>query len=79
MIDLRREQAPISDEAWKRIDEEAKRVLKLNLAARKLVDFCGPRGWEKSAINLGRVDQIDGPSKGVEGWRRRGNRSSSCG
>jgi uncharacterized linocin/CFP29 family protein len=71
VIDLRREQAPVSAEAWQRIDDEAKRVLKLNLAARKLVDFCGPRGWEKSAINLGRVDQIEGPTKGVEGWRRR--------
>jgi len=35
---LRRELAPISDSAWALIDQEATRVLKLKLAARKLVD-----------------------------------------
>ena len=71
MIDLRREQAPISEAAWARIDREAKQVLKLNLAARKLVDFSGPLGWHASAVNIGRVNQIDGPTKGVEASRRR--------
>src|SRR6185295_9035526 len=58
------------DEGWERIDAEAKRVLKLNLAARKLVDFCGPLGWQASAVNLGRVERIDGPAPGVEASRR---------
>jgi uncharacterized linocin/CFP29 family protein len=43
---LKRKHAPITPEAWKQIDEEAKRVLQLNLAGRKLVDFDGPHGWQ---------------------------------
>jgi uncharacterized linocin/CFP29 family protein len=71
MIDLRRNLAPMSGEAWARIDREAERVLKLNLAARKLVDFSGPLGWEASALSTGRVEKIQGPTEGVEGLRRR--------
>jgi uncharacterized linocin/CFP29 family protein len=65
--DLLRELAPISSEAWKEIDEEATRTLKLLLAARRLVDFRGPKGWHKSAISLGRVKRPDaGLEEGVE-------------
>jgi len=71
MIDLRRNLAPVSAEAWARIDREAQRVLKLHLAARKLVDFNGPLGWGASALSTGRVEKIQGPTEGVEGWRRR--------
>ncbi len=52
---LKRECAPITPEAWKQIDDEAKRVLKLNLAGRKLVDFDGPHGWKYAAINTGHL------------------------
>ncbi len=52
---LKRQFAPVLPEAWALIDEEAKRVLKLNLAARKLVDFEGPHGWKFAAVNTGRV------------------------
>jgi uncharacterized linocin/CFP29 family protein len=38
---LKRQKAPIVSEAWAQIDEEARRVLKLHLAGRKLVDFSG--------------------------------------
>lgn len=41
---LKRNHAPITPEAWKQIDDEAKRVLQLNLAGRKLVDFDGRTG-----------------------------------
>ena len=41
---LKRELAPVTQEAWAQIDEEASRVLKLHLAGRKLVDFSGPHG-----------------------------------
>ena len=58
MNDLLRELAPISSEAWKQIDDEARRTLKLMLAARKLVDFTGPLGWSTSAVNSGRVDKL---------------------
>ncbi|WP_394822306.1 family 1 encapsulin nanocompartment shell protein [Pendulispora albinea] len=53
---LKRELAPILPEAWEHIDEEATRVLKLNLAGRKLVDFKGPHGWKFAAVNTGRLE-----------------------
>ena len=43
---LKRQLAPISDAAWEQIDTEARRVLKLNLAGRRVVDFSGPHGWD---------------------------------
>lgn len=54
MNDLLRELAPVSAKAWEQIETEAKQTLKLMLAARKLVDFSGPLGWNTSALNLGR-------------------------
>jgi len=55
---LKRKLAPICNEAWEQIDDEARRVLKLNLAGRKLVDFSGPHGWQLGAINTGRLNHI---------------------
>jgi uncharacterized linocin/CFP29 family protein len=56
---LKRGLAPITAEAWQQIDEEARRVLTLHLAGRKLVDFSGPHGWGLGAVNTGRLTQID--------------------
>jgi uncharacterized linocin/CFP29 family protein len=56
---LKRELAPITSEAWKQIDEEARRVLKLHLAGRKLVDFSGPHGWQLGAVNTGRLKPVE--------------------
>lgn len=68
---LKRNHAPITPEAWKQIDGEAKRVLQLNLAGRKLVDFDGPHGWQYSAVNTGyltiRTDGGLGVPWGVRG------------
>ena len=58
MNHLLREHAPISDEGWKRIDEEARERLTPGLAARRLVDFSGPHGWKYSATNLGRITDV---------------------
>jgi uncharacterized linocin/CFP29 family protein len=72
MSHLLREHAPITEEAWRLIDEEAVERLRPALAARKLVDFSGPRGWEFSATNLGRVAPLEaGPVDGVSAVRRR--------
>lgn len=72
MIPLRREQAPISPEAWRRIDEEARQALHAYLAARKLVDFEGPFGWQHSAVNLGRTEPLSTtPLPGLEARIRR--------
>jgi uncharacterized linocin/CFP29 family protein len=68
---LLREAAPVTEAGWDVIDEEARRQLVTALAARKLVDFSGPRGWEHSATGLGRTEPLDGgPVEGVEGARR---------
>lgn len=72
MNHLLREKAPISDAAWAQIDEEASRRLRTYLAARRLVDFDGPKGWGYSAHDLGRVERLQsGPAPGVEARRRR--------
>jgi uncharacterized linocin/CFP29 family protein len=71
MNHLHRELAPISDAAWDAIDDEAKSRLPTYLAARKLVDFEGPHGWAYSATNLGRVNEIAGPSEGVSALQRK--------
>jgi uncharacterized linocin/CFP29 family protein len=69
---LLREHAPITDAGWEEIDSEARERLKPALAARKLVDFEGPLGWEHSATNLGRVTPLAGePIQGVEALQRR--------
>src|SRR5207244_3051234 len=71
MNHLLRELAPISDSGWKLLDEEARQRLQPALAARKLVAFSGPHGWEYSATNLGRVAPLsDAPCEGVSGLRR---------
>jgi uncharacterized linocin/CFP29 family protein len=63
---LRRSLSPVLPEAWEQIDEEARRVLKQHLAARKLVDFSGPLGWKCAAVNTGKLRLLDsGPVAGV--------------
>ena len=66
MSHLHRELAPISDNAWTEIEKEATRTLRNFLAARQVVDFSGPHGWEFSADNLGRLERVQGPVDGVE-------------
>jgi uncharacterized linocin/CFP29 family protein len=64
--------APISDAGWELLDEEARERLTAALAARKLVDFSGPRGWEHAASVLGRVSDLDAsPVDGVRAAQRR--------
>jgi uncharacterized linocin/CFP29 family protein len=67
---LKRKLAPILPDAWKFIDEEAARVLSLNLAGRKVVDFDGPHGFTYAAVNTGRMTMLGtlgdiGPSAGL--------------
>jgi uncharacterized linocin/CFP29 family protein len=63
---LKREIAPIVDEAWALIEQEAVRVLKQNLSARHLVDLDGPKGFDFSAVNLGEVEPAKDPIDGVK-------------
>ena len=72
MNHLLRSLAPISDSGWKMLDDEARERLAPALAARRLVDFSGPHGWEHSATNLGRIAPLaSAPCDGVTGLQRR--------
>ena len=72
MNHLLRPHAPISDATWKLLDDEARERLMPALAARKVVDFSGPHGWEYSATNLGRTSPVaTAPCDGVAGLQRR--------
>jgi uncharacterized linocin/CFP29 family protein len=70
MNHLLRELAPVSDAAWKVIDDEVKPRLTTYLAARKLVDFSGPGDWTHSATSVGRSMSVDGPTDGVTARQR---------
>ncbi len=67
---LKREFAPISDEAWSEIDSEAARAISGVIAGRKVVDFSGPHGWEYAAVNLGRV-KLAAKKSGPIAWGTR--------
>jgi uncharacterized linocin/CFP29 family protein len=72
MSHLLREHAPITARGWDLLDAEARERLTPALAARRLVDFAGPHGWEHSATNLGRVAEVvDVPGDGVAASQRR--------
>jgi uncharacterized linocin/CFP29 family protein len=72
MSHLLREHAPITEATWALLDAEARERLTPALAARRLVDFSGPHGWEHSATNLGRVSELgDAPAAGVAATQRR--------
>jgi uncharacterized linocin/CFP29 family protein len=67
---LKRSLAPITDQAWKEIEKEAKSVLTNNLSARKFVDVKGPKGFDFAAVGLGRLkvpadQQFPGVSYGI--------------
>jgi uncharacterized linocin/CFP29 family protein len=69
---LLRSLAPISDAGWELIDDEARERLTAALAARKLVDFSGPRGWGHSASRIGRTSALQAsPVDGVRAAQRR--------
>jgi len=65
MNNLHRELAPISDEAWSQIEEEASRTLKRHLAGRRLVDVHGPSGFDLSAVGTGHLVGLDPHVEGI--------------
>jgi uncharacterized linocin/CFP29 family protein len=70
MNNLHRELAPVSDEAWAQIDEEAARTLRRHLAARRVVDVHGPAGEAFGAVPTGHLRPIDPPRAGVQAQQR---------
>ena len=71
MIGLHRELAPLSEKAWRVVEQEAREVLGLHLAARRLMDFDGPHGWGHSAVDLGGVLALEDASPSALVRRRR--------
>ncbi len=55
---LRRQLAPISDEAWQEIDDQAVQTLKSLLTARKCLDVVGPYGMDYAGVSTGRLDLV---------------------
>lgn len=70
MNHLLRDLAPISEAGWEALDREGRDRLVPSLAARKLVDFSGPHGWEHSSIGIGRTTPIDPPGELLSAGRR---------
>lgn len=66
MNNLHRKLAPISEAAWAQIEEEAARTLKRYLAARRVVDVDGPKGFDLSAKGTGHIHAIDTPGDGIQ-------------
>jgi len=58
MNHLRRQLSPVLPGAYTIIEETAREVLRSSLAARKLVDFDGPHGFELGAVPLGRTKEL---------------------
>jgi len=70
MNNLHRELAPISDQAWAQIEEEASRTLKRHLAARRVVDVPEPKGVDFAAVGTGHTAPIEAPAEGIRAVRR---------
>ena len=66
MNHLLRSHAPITEAGWAQLEQEVQQRVVPALAARRLVDFSGPLGWEHSATNLGRIASIDAPGGGSD-------------
>ncbi|HEV8298463.1 MAG TPA: family 1 encapsulin nanocompartment shell protein, partial [Acidimicrobiales bacterium] len=55
MNPLQRELAPLSERAWRAVDDEARRSLAHFLTGRSLFSFEGPLGYDASAVASGRT------------------------
>jgi uncharacterized linocin/CFP29 family protein len=70
MNNLHRGLAPISDEAWAQIEEEATRTLKVHLAGRRVVDVQGPGGVPLAAVGTGHLRDVAAPGQGIVARQR---------
>lgn len=59
MNNLFRELAPISGGAWEQIEDEATRTLKEYMAARRIVDVIGPKGYDYPGVGTGHTRTIE--------------------
>jgi uncharacterized linocin/CFP29 family protein len=71
MNNLHRELAPISDQAWAQIEQEAARTARRYLAGRRIADVSGPGGDALAAIGTGRIEEVDSLTEGVQTSQRK--------
>ena len=65
MNNLYRELAPVTDEAWEQIEEEATRTFKRHIAGRRVVDVSAPSGPVTAAVSTGHLLDVGSPGDGV--------------
>jgi uncharacterized linocin/CFP29 family protein len=65
MNNLYRELAPITDEAWDQIEDEATRTFKRHIAGRRVVDVSEPGGPVTAAVSTGHLLDVASPGDGV--------------
>jgi uncharacterized linocin/CFP29 family protein len=65
MNNLYRDLAPITEEAWGEIEEEATRTFKRHIAGRRVVDVSEPGGPAKAAVSTGHLVDVASPGEGV--------------
>ncbi len=63
---LRQSMAPVSDEAWAEISEQAKLLFGQALTARRFVDVGEPKGWDYGAVTLGKTEKLTSKKNGPE-------------
>ncbi|MBT2503637.1 family 1 encapsulin nanocompartment shell protein [Curtobacterium sp. ISL-83] len=71
MDHLLRHLAPFDPAAWEMLDQEARARLTTALSARRIVDFDGPLGWQRSSVDLGRTEPVSATVTGIAARRRR--------
>jgi uncharacterized linocin/CFP29 family protein len=70
MNNLHRELAPVSDDAWAQIEQEAARTFKRHVAGRRVMDVAGPAGETLAAVGTGHLAEIEAPGEGVAARQR---------
>ncbi|MGU3652303.1 family 1 encapsulin nanocompartment shell protein [Mycolicibacterium sp. A43C] len=65
MNNLYRELAPVTDEAWGEIEQEATRTFKRHIAGRRVVDCTGPTGATTASVSTGHLLDVTSPGDGV--------------
>ena len=65
MNNLYRELAPITDEAWNEIEQEATRTFKRHIAGRRVVDVSDAGGPTTAAVSTGHLTDVAAPGEGV--------------
>jgi uncharacterized linocin/CFP29 family protein len=71
MNHLLRDLAPFGADGWAMLDAEARARLVPALSARKIVDFDGPHGWQRSAVETGRTEHLPSATGSGIAVRRR--------